>query len=85
MAEMPTKACSSCGALMIMARTGTGVMPMNERPEAAGSYELTAVVGGAPTARHIPPAQRAGRADLHVTHFATCPYASTHRRGPRLR
>lgn len=75
-----TLRCSSCGAPIFWALSSSGKrIPLNAEPYnvmANGHYAVEWPNGpnAAPLAIHRPA--------IHVTHFATCPNASSHRRRP---
>lgn len=72
--------CRSCQAPMIWARTQAGRnIPLDPTPSPKGNVELTAdnfavVLGGRAAD------ERRVDTDLYISHFATCPNASRHRR-----
>jgi hypothetical protein len=80
-----TTRCRSCEAPIRWARTAAGkAMPLDVEPSADGNVQL-GWVGGEEIAIVLgSPADRAGAQvdgiDLFVSHFATCPNASQHRR-----
>lgn len=73
--------CRSCGATILWAKTDTGKsMPLDAEPDSAGNVllyrtprGLQAVVMGKTVAPDP-------RASVHQSHFATCPFASEHRK-----
>jgi hypothetical protein len=74
--------CRSCGAKIFWAKTVRGrAIPLDVEPSPKGNIILK---GG--LAHYITAATRAERADgeavpeVYLTHFATCPFAGTHRR-----
>lgn len=80
-----TEPCRSCGALVVWAHTGKAWMPIDSGastggtvavgPDARGDLAATVLAGSRLTAT-----RKAG-IDLHTSHFATCPHASTWRKG----
>lgn len=75
--------CRSCGADIIWAETKNGkMMPVDSDPSPNGNVELheyhgllTAIVHGAASV-----ASARERAELHLSHFKTCPKAGSWRR-----
>lgn len=84
MAEWTLSTCRSCTAQIVMARTAMGrTMPVDPRPVPGGTVKLTprsGVPGNAPEAKVVPARLAFGRRDLHQPHWASCPYADSHRR-----
>lgn len=78
--------CSSCGARIRWAKTSAGKrMPLDAEPSGSGNVllgwiggEEVAIVLGNDRADERAAAQIDGRA--YLSHFATCPNASAHRR-----
>ena len=82
--QWPTSQCSSarCRAPIVWARTEAGKStPVDLEPYAAGTTDLTHGLDGQPHARVVPAAERAGRTDLHASHWATCPDRGSFKRG----
>jgi hypothetical protein len=74
--------CSSpeCSTEIIWTLTTNGKrMPVDAAPSKNGSFELDET-GETPVARFVPKDQRAGRIDLHESHFSTCVDAGSFRR-----
>jgi hypothetical protein len=79
----PTEPCGTCGRPIIRAvheRT-LGPSVIDAEPTPDGNIALGP--GAPPTYRVLKVADRFGRTDLRVTHFATCPQAGTWRRRRR--
>lgn len=74
MASTTVERCDSCGAPIIWARSRNGKqMPLDAAVYAGDDPRgLFAIVDGA--------AVHNGPGELHVSHFATCPYVVTYRR-----
>jgi hypothetical protein len=73
--------CRSCQAPITWAVTERGRdMPVNAEPSPDGSIELVERGGQPPLARTLKAADRAGKTNLHRSHFADCPNAPTWRR-----
>nr|MDT0658065.1 hypothetical protein [Micromonospora sp. DSM 115978] len=77
MSEHPTEPCRSCAAPIIWASSETTLkpMPVNAEPSKDGTVQLIKRDGEAPIARVLKVAQRFGRKDLRLSHFADCPDA----------
>ena len=77
--------CSSCGAVIIFAKTIKGAtIPLDEQPSPRGNIVLspeegTALVYNGPAAI----APRYADEPRYFSHFATCPNADQHRKGRR--
>lgn len=70
--------CSSCGAPIVFLETVTGrVMPVDPEPVSTGNLR---VVGDRAEAIGGDPTLFSGDELRYVSHFATCPNASEHRR-----
>jgi hypothetical protein len=71
--------CSSCKAEVVWGITVTGHrMPVNAEPDPAGRWRL---FGDTPRIVYVPVERRVELAgQLHVSHFATCPFADQHRK-----
>jgi len=69
--------CSSCGAPIAWAKTGSGkAMPLDAEPNSAGNVELVGGVAKSWGSSHEwPPG-----AVRYTSHFATCAHAAEHRR-----
>lgn len=79
--------CESCGAEIIWARTQRGErMPVDVEPSAAGNVILTGQPpkrrAGVLTRGQAEGARAAGQS-LYLSHFASCPMASAHRKRQR--
>jgi len=80
---MSDSECRSCGEAVVWAETKNGkTMPVDAEPSADGNVELheyrgavTVIVHGAATI-----AEARARAELHTSHFKTCPNANGWRR-----
>lgn len=74
------QACRDCAAPIVWAMTGQRrPMPVNANTDPTGTLQLETVRGGLRCT--VPPApERAGRTDLHLSHFATCPKANERRK-----
>ena len=67
--------CNSCGAPVIWAKTKNDKnIPLDPKPVKGGNIELTEN-----RALYV----KAGEKELYVSHFATCPNASSHRRASK--
>lgn len=72
---MKTARCKSnkCAASIIWAETLNGRrMPIDEETSAEGSWVLQDEERPVPTAIFVPREERAGRDDLHESHWGTC-------------
>lgn len=78
---MKTERCTSpkCQAPIVFATTVKGkLMPIDAGVSEDGQWRLVAVAGvDTPNAFFVPRDERAGRRDLHASHFATCPEPQT--------
>lgn len=78
--------CSSCHAPIVWAETTTGKrMPVDQKPDHVnGNVEIIAPDDPALPLQAIvhrqPPMLPKG--SLHMSHFATCPFAAEHRKRP---
>ena len=91
-AKLPTGRCRSCGAPILWARmknTGRAI-PLDEKPTPDGNLWASQKTGpkGIELVVHFAPDKNAPRQDVldrerrrWVSHFATCPNATKHRRG----
>lgn len=81
MAKHIVTVCRSCGASIIWAKGATGKLnPLDAEPSARGNIRLT----DDRRAIYLPTDHAARARDegekLHLSHFATCPSAATHRK-----
>lgn len=68
--------CSSCGAIVVWVVTGKGArMPLDPVPVPNGNVVRT----GEQTVRYLKPGE-AFAGNRYVSHFSSCPDASSHRR-----
>lgn len=73
--------CESCASRIIWAVTDKGVaIPVDPSPAVDGNIVLERREFAAPRAHMAKKADRVGRTDLYVSHFATCPNADRHRK-----
>lgn len=74
--------CKTCQADIVWAKLPSGKrMPVDAAPSPAGSILLGyPTADGSRQASVIPEPDRGGYAELHVSHFSTCPDADGHRR-----
>jgi hypothetical protein len=85
MADFARASCRSCnGAVIWTTNVQTGKrMPVNPTPRLGGNVVLTTGNDG-PEARVLPPSEAKEREargmELYVSHFATCPNATSWRR-----
>lgn len=79
---MNVSPCRSCGALVIWAcATSSGkLMPVDQTPIATGNILLTERDGQVWATVLSKTAALSAPKDRHVSHFATCPQAASHRR-----
>jgi hypothetical protein len=78
---VPITTCRSCGARVFWCWTERGKrMPVDAAADPDGSL-VVVMAGGRPTALRYEPGAH-GRPIRRTSHFATCPHADRHRRGP---
>lgn len=85
-ADLPYDTCRSCPAAVVWCVTETGRrMLVNRAASEHGNLEIVLRDGGQPPlAKVVRKVDRAGRTDLHLSHFATCSDATAYRkRGQR--
>ena len=72
--------CSSCKASILWATSfGTGKpMPVDPEPSPKGALRIARRPDGSIVATPVPAKARTGT--LHISHFATCPNAKSHRK-----
>lgn len=73
--------CRSCGRPVLWAKTVKGKMqPVDAAPDPKGNVEVT-MLGSEYVARAVidPAAYKGNPQNLHMSHFATCPFADRHR------
>ena len=92
--QYPLDTCTSCQAQIIWGRTAMGRnLPVDASPAAGGTVALQPGSGVPvtrpgrsgppavpPQARVVPAKLAFGRTDLRCPHWASCPYANSHRR-----
>lgn len=76
---MKTDRCShdKCGAPIIWCETAKlKMMPIDAGAGTEGQWRIEQTPGATPKTFFVPRDERAGRNDLHTSHFATCQFAA---------